>query len=452
VTLPIRLRLTLAFALSMTVLLAAAGAFLYVRLGAELRAATDASLVAQADVLASSAGQQRVTFGDTTTEAVNQGQPFAQVIDLRGRILESSDVVASAPLLPLAELRGVTGPSFFEREVRGVEGMARLYVVPVVDEGRHELVVVGASLNNRREILSRFLLLLTVGGPVALLMASGVAWLIAGAAFRPVERMRREASSISVSDRGRRLPVPPTGDEIARLGATLNVMLDGLQHAFDRERRFVDDASHELRTPLTILRAELDLALSRARSPEQIDAALRSAIEEADRLSDLADDLLVYSRVDGAHVPLRREPVRLDRVIADVCGSFAAGAADRGVRIEMDAPAATADLDEARFRQALRNVVDNALRHTPAGGRIRVRAACAPDEVRVSVDDSGSGFDPGLAAFEPFARGSTERANAAPGAGLGLAIVRAVAEAHGGRAIAENRTGGGASVTMVLPL
>jgi heavy metal sensor kinase len=450
--LPIRLRLTLVFGLAMAVLLVAGGTFLYQRLAAELRSATDASLRSQADVLVSGIGQGEMAFGDTTGAAIQEGQPFAQILTRDGRIVESNEPLAHTPLLGPVEARAANAPSFLQREVPGVEGTSLLYAVPVANGTRHLVVVVGASLSNRQEILARFLLLLVIGGPLGLLVASGIAWLIAGAALRPVESMREEASAISVSDRGRRLPVPSTGDEIARLGVTLNSMLDRLQQAFDRERRFVDDASHELRTPIAILRAELDLVLSRSRTPHEIEAALRSAIEEADRLSALANNLLVYSRADGAHVPLDRRPLRVDALVAEICTTFCSRADAADIAMTVDAPELTAWLDEARLRQALTNVIDNALRHTPAGGRIRIAVRSEGDEVRVTVEDTGTGFDTDLVpgAFEPFSRGTAERASAEPGAGLGLAIVQAVAEAHGGRAVAENRTDGGARLTLIL--
>jgi heavy metal sensor kinase len=447
---PIRLRLTIAFALSMAVLLASASTFLYVRLADELRAATDSSLRAQADVLVSSIGQGGAAFGDTAANAVQEGQPFAQIVRADGTVLESSEVVAKARLLAPSTLGGLARPTFFDRSVPGIEGATRLYAVPVADEGQPAVVIVGASLSNRQEILARFLLLLVVGGPIALALASAVGWAVAGAALRPVERMRQEAAAISVSDRGRRLPVPATHDELERLGSTLNSMLERLEEAVDRERRFVDDASHELRTPISILKAELDLALSRARSPEEITAALRSASEEADRLLALAQHLLAYSTAERGSIRLHRESIRVDDLAREVVASFASSAARVGVRIDVWSAEISADIDVNRARQAVSNVIDNALRHTPPGGSITLSVVEDPGTVHVVVDDSGAGFDQDLvrAAFEPFARGAVERATAASGAGLGLAIVRAVAEAHSGTATIENRPEGGARVTI----
>ncbi len=450
--LPVRLRLTLAFALAMAVLLAAAGTFLYVHLAGDLRNSVDTALLAQADILGGGIGQQGAGFGVTTSRAIQEGAPFAQILDASGHVQESSGPVSRAALVPASTIHGLTGPSFFQLEVPGVEGTSRVYALPLVEGGERAFVVVGMSLNSRQEILSRFLLILAVGGPLALVLASMAGWLIAGAAFSPVERMRREAAAISVSDRRRRLPVPRTGDEVARLGTTLNSMLDRLQSAFDRERRFVDDASHELRTPLTILKAELDIALTRTRTPRELEAALRSASEEADRLAALADDLLVYSRSDGGRVPLHREAVPLRELLGQSVASFRARADQAGVRLDFDAPTGTVQVDAVRLRQAVDNVIDNALRHTAAGGWIRVAGGRQGDRVRVVVEDSGTGFEPDVLthAFDPFARGTRERADAAPGAGLGLAIVQAVSQAHGGVATVENRPEGGARVTIVL--
>src|SRR5439155_6515661 len=168
---------------------------------------------------------------------------------------------------------------------------------------------------DRIESLSRLLQAFVFGGPIALLLASLAGWLAAGIALRPVERMRREAEAISLAEPSRRLPVPETGDELARLGITLNSMLDRLHHSLQREQRFLDEASHELRTPLSVLRMELDLALSRARTPEELQAALRSASRETDRLVRLAEDLLVLGREREGSIPLHRRDTDLRELL-----------------------------------------------------------------------------------------------------------------------------------------
>lgn len=451
---PLRLRLTLAFAVAMAVVLTALGTFLYVRLGAELLHSIDMGLRSRAEVIvagvAGAGGDAGVGgFNDQPNELIDADEAFAQVLDLAspGFIVDSSQGVAGAPLVPVAELRTVAGPTFLTRRVPGLDDEARLLVVPT--EGR--FVVVGAILSDRREALNRLLVLFGIGGPIALVLTSAAGWVLAGAALRPVERIRREAAAISASEPERRLPVPATGDELARLATTLNGMLERLQESFGRDRRFVDDASHELRTPLGILKAELDLALSRSRSPQEMEATIRRASDETNRLARLAQDLLVLSRARGGQIPVHREEIDLREVLAEACRDHRERARAAGVELVIHAPEGRVRLDRARLRQAVENLVDNSLRHVSPGGTIGVAAANDGADVSVSVRDSGPGFPPEFLAyaFEPFAR-SEANAIDTTGAGLGLAIVRAVAEAHGGSATAENPSEGGALVTLRL--
>lgn len=455
---PLRLRLTVAFAASMAVVLGAVGAFLYARLGTELLWATDAALASRADALASNLDQEGVSFGEGEAELIDPDEAFAQLIDRDGAVVESSSAVSSEPLLTAAELRNAHVPTFFEGSVPGVEGGARLLAVPVEGSGGGLFVVVGSSLEGLRRAQERLALLLAIGGPVALALTSAGGWVLAGAALRPVERMRREASAISLSDPDRRLPVPSTGDELERLGVTLNSMLGRLEEAFERERRFVDDASHELRTPLGILKAELDLASSKARTLAELQAALNSASEEADRLVRLAEDLLVLSRLHRGRLPLDRRDVSLRELVTEAGRPHEAGARAAGVQMDIRAPDEVVRVDPVRVRQALENLIANAVRHAGSGGSVAVEASQATGEVRFDVSDSGPGFPEDFLehAFEPFARGGAApdagaSAAAGPaGAGLGLAIVRAVAESHGGEVSAENLPGGGARLTLVV--
>ncbi|HEX9717985.1 MAG TPA: HAMP domain-containing sensor histidine kinase, partial [Actinomycetota bacterium] len=245
-----------------------------------------------------------------------------------------------------------------------------------------------------------------------------------------------------------------TGDEVDRLGETLNEMLERLEQALQRERRFVDEASHELRTPLANLRTELDLALRRSRSSEELEAALRSAAEETDRLARLAEDLLVLARADRGRVPVRPEPVDLAELVGGTVEAFALRAAKAEVAIETHVPQGLrVNLDPLRIRQAMGNLLDNALRHTPPGGTVSVEVAHSDGFLSLGVRDRGEGFPAAFlpSAFEPFTRPDASRSREDGGTGLGLAIVRAVAEAHGGTAEARNRPEGGASITLRIP-
>jgi two-component system, OmpR family, sensor kinase len=440
--LPIRLRLTLAFALAMAIVLAATGAFLYFRLGSSLDEAIDEGLQVRAAELA-----PLVRDNPSLLQGGAPGdEAFAQVLSAGG------DVVASTPQIgdePLVADDALTGSALLlERaEVPGVEGRVRLLVTPL---DRGGVLVVGASLEERDEALHGFLGELFIIGPVALLLASLLGYGIGTAALRPVEAMRTEASAISAAEPGRRLPVPASRDEIARLAETLNEMLRRLERALERERSFVADASHELRTPLALLKAELELALRRPRTAKELEQALRSAANETDRLSRLAEDLLVLARSDRQDLPLRREAVAVKELLARVAERYEPAAVADGRSIEVVAPnGLVVDADLPRLEQALGNVVDNALRH--GAGTIRLSADPADDRVELHVLDEGAGFPADFLpqAFERFSRADAARTGG--GAGLGLAIVSVIAKAHGGTAHAANRDGAGTDVWISLP-
>src|SRR5262245_26354775 len=260
--------------------------------------------------------------------------------------------------------------------------------------------------SSEAEALETLLVALLIGGPVVLVLASLAAYGLATAALRPVESMRREAEAISAAEPGRRLDAPPTADEIGRLGRTLNEMLDRLELALERERRFVADASHELRTPLAALRTELELALRRDRTRAELEQALESAADETERLSQLAEDLLVLARANGGRLPVRRERLDAAGLIGDVGERYASRVAGTGRALELDAPAGVALTgDRLRLEQALGNLVENALRH--GRGRIGISASEVDGVVELHVTDEGDGLDlePDRA-FAPFSRGA----------------------------------------------
>jgi signal transduction histidine kinase len=227
-------------------------------------------------------------------------------------------------------------------------------------------------------------------------------------------------------------------------------MLGRLEDGLARERRFVADASHELRTPLTLLRTELELALRRPRSTEEILAALRSATEEAERLTRLADDLLVLARADEGVLPLQQAALSSAELLGSVAERFATRAAAAGRTLSVRAASNPAVVgDRLRLEQALGNLVDNALRH--GAGDIQLSARQHDGQVVLQVSDAGGGLPEEFLprAFDRFTR--VEAARGGGGTGLGLAIVAAIAQAHGGSVSARNRSGSGLVVTLTLP-
>jgi two-component system, OmpR family, sensor kinase len=437
---PIRLRLTLVFAVAMATVLAGMGLFVYLRVGAALDATIDQSLRGRADELAALVRTSRSGLREAGgNRLAEQGETVAQVLRPDGAVLDSTPQLGDRPLLTDQQLtRAAAATIVVERaSVPGSDDPVRLLATPVQPQGGRLLVVVGASLEGRAEALESLLGQLLVGGPIALLLSSLLAYGLAAAALRPVESMRREAEAVSAAEPGRRLPLPPSHDEIARLGTTINRMLGRLEAALARERRFVSDASHELRTPLAALRIELELALRRERTPEELRNALRSAAEETERLAHLAEDLLVLARAGGGQLPVRPEPLPAADLLADVRERYARRAAEAGRPLEVQADdRLRLSVDRLRAEQALGNLVENALRH--GGGRILLQAHRHDGRIELHVRDQGQGFPPDFIghAFEPFSRADPARAGG--GAGLGLAIVELIARAHGGGAHAAN--------------
>jgi two-component system OmpR family sensor kinase len=432
---PIRLRLAAAFAVAMAVVFAAAGLFLYEHLqssldrtlnqGLRARAGDVAALVKQASpALASQAGVAQVLD--------QKGGVFDRTPGLR-RPLLSTTQLARAELTPLLIGRvGVNGDSF------------RLYATPMYAQDQKLVVVVGSPLETRDDALLTLRSELFLGGPIALVLATLLGYLMAGAALRPVERMRRRVTEISASRLNERLPVVASRDEISRLGDTLNAMLGRLETSVEHERRFVADASHELRTPLAHLQAEVELALEGPQTRAGLEDALRTVGEEADRLSQLAADLLLLARIDEGQLPLRREHVSAWVVMDGVATRYAQRAAHAGRAIEVEGDA-DVYVDRLRIEQALANLVDNALRH--GHGTIHVSALIDAESLVLEVRDEGPGFPLGFAerAFERFSRAEESRTSS--GTGLGLAIVAAVAQAHGGAA----SIGDGSTVSIRVP-
>lgn len=446
--LSIRLRLALVCAALVATLIVALGTIVYVRLEADLLVAVDDELRTRAESLIEEGSSLTLDISPTDV-----GDVFAQRVRRNGQVVATSPGLASEPLLQPAALATLDQPRVVESIVSTTEEQmpVRLLAMPAPDG---TVIITGVTIDDQRVALATLVLELGLALPVAVILAGAVGWLVAGAALRPVERMRREVEAISGSEPARRLAVPGPRDELAALGTSLNRMLDRLQAAVERERRLVDDASHELRTPLANLQAELELALRRSRTKAELLSALRSAAEETDRLTRLAEDLLVLARAHGGRLPIRREVVDVGRLARETVASFAGRIADLGLILETSiADDATGTVDPTRVRQALANLIDNAIRHTPPGGRVMVTLDSGPRGLTLGVSDSGDGFPAAFLqyAFEPFSRSDAARSRFDGAAGLGLAIVRAVAEAHGGTATAWNLPESGAAVAVWIP-
>ncbi len=447
---PTRLRLTLVFAAMMLLVLAVTGVFVYLRFRSELDRSIDLNLRTQtAAVVPVIIGSNTGLASAVQSPLVRGHESFVQVLDTRGRIVAATSGLGASPLLTASQLavalrhtllvtRGSSAP---------LNEGSRLLTTPVRSSSHDRLVViVGATLDERSAALSNLAVLLAIVGPLALLIASVAGYGVASAALRPVELMRRRAAAVSASAPGRRLPLPGADDELRRLGVTLNEMLARLEESFAREQAFVANASHELRTPLATLKAELELALRRERTAEQLRDALRSANDEVDRLTALADDMLVLARADEGALPVALVEVNAADLLNRVRDRFDP---EHGLIRVGVADTVLFRGDPDRLEQALGNLVDNAIHYGAVD--LTLRAAATSQAVELHVQDAGPGFPPGFVdqAFERFTRADPGRSGR--GAGLGLSIVRTIAQAHGGDAHAANRPTGGADVWIVIP-
>jgi signal transduction histidine kinase len=445
--LPIRLRIAAAFALATAIALVALGTFIYFRVESTLTQQSRETLATQLDALARLPGQGRA---DAT--AAMSGEFFAQMTTPDGRLLGSSPQVSGTVLSAADAARSTRADLALERPVRLTgedEPEVSLLLARRVSD---QVLVVGTSQARADDALDGVLSQFLVGGPLALILGSALGYLVAGSALRPVERMRRRAAEISSTSTGARLPLPAANDEIHRLGCTLNSMLDRLDAGMQQQRRFVAEASHELRTPLSLLRMELDLALSRPRSPDELIAALSSANDEVSRLTALSEGLLTVAATDNSPLPLEIADVDIGRLLHDVARRFSTQAAAQGLRIDVrtDGSLLIVAGDPARLHQAVGNLVDNALRH--GGTDVAFNATGQPSGVIIKVSDRGPGLSEDLRprALDPFSRDARSRPGR--GHGLGLAIVDAIVTAHGGTtAIGPHSDGVGTEVEIALP-
>jgi signal transduction histidine kinase len=402
-----------------------------------------------------------------------------ELIDPAGRFaLGSSQLAGQALLSPDQQSAALRGPGGYQDIGAGPD--YRVYAQPATTADGVWLVVAATPLDTQNDLAATVTGYLGIAALVVVALGGLGAWLLAGAALRPVEQLRREVGRLSGSDPSSPLDVPGTGDEIAALAESVNGLLARFRAGLARQRRFVADASHEVRTPLANLRTTLELATRRPRTAEELTDAVRYCESEVIRLGRLVDDLLVLAAAD------EKVPVRL---LADQPLAALLEAAARAVRASADAkdvdvvvdaePDARAALHPGMVRQVLDNLLNNALRYAPAGSRIVLRAAVCGGSARVTVEDEGPGFPDGFAeqAFERFRRADAATADdddgaSAPdsadtgtgegvgistdggngtGTGLGLAVVRAIARAHGGEAEAGNLPSGGAVVSVWLP-
>lgn len=321
--------------------------------------------------------------------------------------------------------------------------------------GSRYLVEVGVSAQPVEALFNHVLaVLLGLGLPGAVAIAAGGAYLLVGRALKPVEQITGKASLITQHNLSERLPVARTGDELERLSISLNRMITRLDDAFQNSKRFVADASHELRTPLTVLRGELEaLAQDETLAPEPRER-LGSLLEEVERLSRIVEQLLALSRLDAGEAQVEWVRFDLAELAEETAGQMMLLAKDRAISVacRRDGPVLVHG-DRARLKQVVVNLLDNAIKYTPSGGSVEIRAAAAGGGAVLEVRDTGPGISPEALPhlFERFYRANRGQPGNPDGAGLGLAIVKAVCSAHGGGVSVHSEQGRGTRFRVTLP-
>ena len=458
--LSLRARLTLWYAVALLAILAVMSALSYSFLRWNLLQQVDASLASVAQIVRET--DERGAGGSEVERAIREllGPGFSdrayQFLDPEGRSrFRSGSSGLVFPLTPEARANAARGRRTLEtlEDPRG--GPIRLLTVPVQREGqRVEIIQVSAPLARLEDALAGYLTTLLALVPVAVALAAGGGYIITGRALRPVREMSRTARQITAEDLGRRLPRRGAEDEIDHLADTLNAMLAGLETAFAQARRFSADAAHELRTPLTALKGEIEVALRAERSPEEHRRVLHSALEEVEHLIRLAEDLLLFSRSSAAMGALR-DRVELEPLVLEALEAGARRAQGTGVvvRAEELEPAAVRG-EAGALRRAVLNLLDNAVKYTPAGGKVGVALHVRDGQAHIVVQDSGIGIDPADRdrIFDPFVRLDAARSRDVGGAGLGLALVRSIVAAHAGSVDVSGAVGAGSRFTVRLPL
>lgn len=369
-------------------------------------------------------------------------------------LVETPGMAAALPARTLANLTSASPSDIVE--VRGTDGRRFRTVTAAAGErpGTRHIIQVAVDLTHEQDMLSAYRTRVWVVLAVALALSAFVGHAIARHGVRPLEQIARTARRITSASLDARIEQAHLPAEVANLAITFNEMLGRLQDSFERLSRFSADIAHELRTPVNNLRGETEVALGRARSPEEYREILASSLEEYERLSRLIDSLLFLARAEHPETRIAREHLNLRRELQTVVDFYEGSASEKGVALSVDVPPILdIDADRTLFQRAVGNLIANALAHTPSGGSVAVRALADGPHCAIHVVDTGRGVAPEDLphVFDRFYRADKSRASTSGNLGLGLAIVRSIARLHGGRVELDSQLGHGTRATLILP-
>lgn len=459
----IRMRLTLWYVSLLTLTFIVVGGAAYALLSYSLLHEMDNALGSVARVVSERVQGGTEAFFPSEVDEIfrryfgfSPWEKYFQMLDPSGRKFSGKSGLHPQARIPIGKEaleNAARGISTFET-VQGRDGnLVRIMIMPVMHYGRLEkLIQVGMSLQSISLTRTRFLLIMAGLFPVVLIMAGLGGSMLARRALSPIGTMTETANRISAERLAERLEESGAGDEVDRLAKTLNRMLGRLDTAFSQIRQFTADASHELQTPLTILKGELEVALRAPRPREEYEATLRSALEEIDRIAHLVEGLLLLARNEAGVLRMDKKEIDLALLSEEVCESLRTLADSKSLALHLESPKSVCfRADREHMRRLLRNLVENAIKYTKPEGSVALAVENEGDQVSIRVSDTGIGIsaEDRERIFQPFFR--SEEALSESGVGLGLSIVKSIAEAHSGTIRVESAPGRGSSFVVLLP-
>jgi len=381
---------------------------------------------------------------------------YFQIYDLAGGALvyQSRELGLMGMQFSPNELLQINrGPALMD--IQTDQGPLRFYNDHAVSpSGKSYVLQIGMSLQSKQVALDRFVRLTIWLIPFGLFVAGTSGWFMARSVLKPVQNIVRAAKLIEVSHLNQRIPLQGSGDELDQLALTFNETFARLEHAVGEMKQFTGSIAHELRTPLTALRGEAEIALLHGRTPEDYRRVLSSQLEEFQKLSRLIDQLLTLARAEAGEFHLERTDVSMDLLLKYIVETLTLLADEKGVALKLDSPSATVVRgDKEWLERALLNLLDNAIKYTPAGGRVTVRTESQASGVRIDIEDTGTGISPEALPhiFDRFYREDPARDKSVEGVGLGLSLVKWIVEEHGGTIEAASIPGDGSRFTILLP-